>query len=130
VLIVEDSGPCAATLELALQDLAGLSVAVTRSAEEALRIMEGDRGGTIRALVTDVRLPRMDGLELVERVRRLRPRGRLPIIVTTGESDPSLPDRARRAGADACFRKPYSPAELRRILEEQLNANPSDEEND
>lgn len=130
MLIVEDSGPCAATLEIALLDVADLGVVVVRSAEEALRLMEKDVDRTICALVTDVRLPRMDGLELAERIRRLRPGARLPIIVTTGESDPGLPDRARRAGADACFHKPYSPAVVRRILEEQLNANPSDEKND
>ncbi len=78
--------------------------------------------GDIGALVTDLNMPRMDGFELIERVRAQVRYARLPIIVVSGDADPRTPDRLARLGVDAFFSKPYSPAEVRRKLEQLLNA--------
>ena len=124
LIIVEDNDPCAATLEVALEGLSGVELVRFRRAEDALARFEQD--GDIRccALVTDLQLPQMDGLELVHLVRERRPADAFPILVTSGDSDPKTPERAMRLGANAYFRKPYSPSEVRRTLEQLL-----DEEN-
>jgi CheY-like chemotaxis protein len=52
---------------------------------------------------------------------RAEPRfARLPIVLISGDSDPLLPARALAQGADAFFPKPYSPAAVRRKLEQLL----------
>ena len=124
LVIVEDSDPCAATLEVALDGLAGVDLVRFRRAEEALARIERDADAPCCGLVTDLQLPRMDGLELVRLVRRHRPAAAFPILVTSGDSDPKTPERVMRLGANAYFRKPYSPGEVRRTLEHLL-----DEEN-
>jgi two-component system, chemotaxis family, chemotaxis protein CheY len=118
LLIVDDSGACAETLELALEGLAGLSIVVVNSAEDALVALVHE---SVAGLVTDLHLPRMSGLELVGVVRGLPGKALLPILVVSGDSDPRTPSRALEAGANAFFAKPYSPAAVRRQLEGLLN---------
>jgi CheY-like chemotaxis protein len=118
ILIVEDSEPCGTTLELALLGLNGLETLTARTAQEALRILASETND-VRAIVTDLHLPMMDGFELIERVRL---KSNLPILVTSGDSDPENSKRLRKLGANAYFEKPYSPAAVRRTLEHLLHA--------
>lgn len=121
VLIVEDSENSAATLEIALLGIPGVFVRMASSAFEALRILDGD-GGDIRAIITDLNMPRMDGFELIRRVRQNRKLFATPIIVVSADTDPNTPDRIAQLGVSAFFPKPYSPAQVRRKLEQILNA--------
>lgn len=114
VLLVEDAELCSATLEIALQMIPGLEIRSASSGEEAIEFLAKQ---SVSAIVTDLHLPRMDGLELVARVRAIPESANLPIIVLTGDTDPRTPERAISAGANAFFVKPYSPAAVRRKLE-------------
>ena len=121
VLIVEDSENNAATLEIAFLGIPGVRVRMASSAVEALRILDGEGGG-IRAIVTDLNMPRMDGFELIRRVRQNRKLYATPIIVVSADTDPHTPDRIAQLGVCAFFPKPYSPSQVRRKLEQILNA--------
>jgi CheY-like chemotaxis protein len=120
VLIVEDSENSAATLEIALLGIPGLSVRLASSGLEALRILDREDG--IDAIVTDLNMPRMDGFELIRRVRQHQRLAATPIIVVSADTDPRTPERIADLGVDAFFPKPYSPAEVRRKLEQILHA--------
>ncbi|MBI3282365.1 MAG: response regulator [Acidobacteria bacterium] len=121
VLVVEDAGSCATTLEIALARIPGLAVRVVSSAEEARLVL--DQGG-VCALVTDVHLPRASGLDLIGWVRARESLARLPIVVISGDSDPQTPAASLRLGADAYFTKPFSPSEVRQKLEDLIYAKP------
>jgi CheY-like chemotaxis protein len=121
ILIVEDSEPCVTTLEMALLGMAGLETRIARTAAEALLILASN-AGPVRAVITDLQLPAMDGFELIEHIRSRTPQAALPILVTSGDTDPGNSERLRRLGADAYFVKPYSPAAVRRTLEKLLHA--------
>jgi len=117
VLIVEDAEICRDTLELALMKAPDLQVRSVNTAEEALRWLDANE---VSALVTDLRLPEMDGFELIEAVRaRL---GSLPIVVISGDSDPRIPAHVAGLGANAYFAKPYSPAAVLTKIEELIGA--------
>ncbi len=118
VLVVEDSAECAATIEIAVAALGGIAVQTAASAEEALRIL--DRGG-VAAIITDLHLPSMDGLEFVAAVRRDERHSAVPILVISGDADPGTPVRVLNGGATAFFSKPYSPAAVRRALKELIH---------
>ncbi|MDQ6759906.1 MAG: response regulator [Acidobacteriota bacterium] len=120
VLMVEDIELCAATLEIALLKIPELIVKSATSAEEALHMIS-DGDGDISALITDIHLPKMDGFQFIQQIRS-EPRFRhLPILVISGDSDPHTAGRLRTLGADAYFPKPYSPAEVRKRLEELID---------
>jgi CheY-like chemotaxis protein len=110
VLIVDDTDHLAATLEVALDAQAGTAVVSAADGREALEMLEA--GASIAALVTDLQMPRMDGFELIRRVRADRRLAGVPIIAVSGDSDPGTPARALEAGADAFFPKPFSPVGL------------------
>jgi CheY-like chemotaxis protein len=115
VLIVDDSPQMAINLEIALTTGPGFEVHIVASAEEALALLS-QAGCTVAAIVTDLEMPRMNGYELIEILRRNPKWASTPIIVSSGTVDPEAPARARQLGADAYFAKPYSPLKLRRTL--------------
>jgi CheY-like chemotaxis protein len=120
VLVVEDSENNAAMLEIALSHIPEVTILLAASASEAWRILNG-AGSSIRAIVTDLNMPRMDGFELI---RRVRADGRLsatPVVVVSADTDPDTPQRIARLGVSAFFAKPFSPAEVRHKLEQILN---------
>jgi len=119
ILLVDDSEDCIATLDLALQTLPGIVIRPSLSAEAALVVLESD---TVSAVITDIHLPEMSGLELVARIRE-NPRFRsLPVLVVSADADPSTPGRALGLGANAYFAKPFSPSAMRKKLEELIYA--------
>jgi DNA-binding response OmpR family regulator len=120
VLIVEDTEPCRDTLEVALMRVPGLAVRSVATAEEALHCLATDE---VCALVTDLHLPQMDGFELIRAIRSRPESAALPILVISGDNDPHTMARLAGLGANAYFSKPYSPAEVRRKLEQLLNGN-------
>jgi len=120
ILIVEDSENNASVLEMAFLGIPDLRVVQAPSGVEALRILDA-AATPVRAVITDLNMPRMDGFELIRRIRgdmRLRT---TPIIVVSADTDPDTPQRVAALGVDAFFPKPFSPAQVRRTLELLLN---------
>ncbi len=120
VLIVDDSENAAATLEIALLGIPGLSVILASSGREALRLLQLP-GPKVQAIITDLNMPRMDGFELIRRLRDDQRYSATPIVVVSADTDPATPLRAAQLGVHAFFPKPYSPAEVRRKLEQILD---------
>src|SRR5215212_5839200 len=86
------------TLRLHLDDL---EVDASDSAREALRrIAEGEHD----ALVVDIKMPDMDGLELLAEIKKVRPD--IPTILITGHGDHELAVEALRLGAYDYVTKP------------------------
>lgn len=117
VLIVEDAEWNRVALEIALTPMADLAVRSVETAEEAIAFLDANG---ICAVITDLDLPGMDGFALIEKLRAEPRSHRLPIVVVSGDTDPSTPERLRALGADAFFAKPYSPAEVRRKVEQLI----------
>jgi CheY-like chemotaxis protein len=120
ILIVDDSENTAATLEVAFLAIPDLSVLLVSSAIEAWRILNA-ASSAVQAIVTDLNMPRMDGFELIRRVRSDQRLSRTPIIVVSADTDQSTPERIGKLGVDAFFPKPFSPVQVRRRLEELLD---------
>ncbi|BBP84100.1 sigma-54-dependent Fis family transcriptional regulator [Pseudomonas sp. Pc102] len=117
VLIVEDDPHVLLGCQqaLALEDITSIGVG---SAEEALERVSADFAGIV---ISDIRLPGIDGLELLA---RLKARDRsLPVVLITGHGDISMAVGAMRDGAYDFMEKPFSPERLvdvaRRALEQR-----------
>ncbi|WP_297839075.1 sigma-54 dependent transcriptional regulator [Pseudomonas sp.] len=117
VLIVEDDPHVLLGCQqaLALEDIPSEGLG---SAEEALARIGDDFAGIV---ISDIRLPGIDGLELLT---RLKARDRsLPVVLITGHGDISMAVNAMRDGAYDFMEKPFSPERLvevaRRALEQR-----------
>jgi two-component system, LuxR family, response regulator FixJ len=104
---------------------AGLEVRTHDSAEAFLDMLEQITSGCI---VTDVRMPQMSGLELLQRVRQSRPD--LPVIVITGHGDVPLAVEAMKAGAVDFLEKPFDDDALVSAVEAALRRQASGEGRD
>ena len=117
VLIVEDDPHVLLGCQqaLALEDIRSEGVS---SAEQALALVGDNFPGIV---ISDIRLPGIDGLELL---KRLKARDRsLPVVLITGHGDISMAVGAMRDGAYDFMEKPFSPERLvevaRRALEQR-----------
>jgi DNA-binding NtrC family response regulator len=111
VLIVDDDPPLCDLLRLSLA-AKGFSATSRTSAEAALSTLDAQH---FDAVVTDLRLPRMDGLELCERITSDRPE--LPVVVMTGFGNLDAAVAALRAGAWDFITKPIEVDQVGRALQ-------------
>lgn len=108
-----------------LLESAGLSVCVYESPVEVLDRLTAQP--TASCVVTDLRMPQMDGLELVRRLREIDPA--LPIIVITGHGDVPLAVEAMKIGAADFIQKPFAEATLIEAVHAAMTpADPHEEE--
>lgn len=63
-------------------------------------------------ILTDVNMPRLDGLGFIERARQVESCRSLPILVLTTETDAEKKKRAKAAGATGWIVKPFNPQQL------------------
>jgi len=87
-------------------ELAGYDVTTLERGERVMELLSDDWNGV---LISDINMPGMDGLELLERVRAID--ADLPMILITGHGDISMAVSAMRAGAYDFIEKPFA-AEL------------------
>ncbi|WJN59728.1 sigma-54 dependent transcriptional regulator [Pseudomonas sp. SO81] len=117
VLIVEDDPHVLLGCQQALQ-LEDIDSTGVGSAEEALARIDGDFAGIV---VSDIRLPGIDGLQLLAELKRRDPS--LPVVLITGHGDIGMAVGAMRDGAYDFIEKPFSPERLvevvRRALEQR-----------
>jgi FixJ family two-component response regulator len=104
-----------------LVESAGYAPLVFASGEEFLR--SGILAGAT-CLITDVRMPGMDGIELQRRIRLERPK--LPVIFISAHYDDEIRQRALRGGAIEFMYKPFDAAHLLEAIQAALTE-PSDQ---
>jgi len=103
IVFVEDDPPVRASLTQTLE-LAGLEVLPCGSAEAALPHISP---GAQIVVVTDVRLPGMDGMSLLDRVVAID--AAIPVVLVTAHGDVAMAVNAMRAGAYDFLEKPFAP---------------------
>jgi CheY-like chemotaxis protein len=105
VLVVDDAVTSRLLYRSVFED-AGWRVVLAADGEEALEIA---RGRKLDAIVSDVRMPRMDGLELTRRVRRLEGFRDLPIVLCSSLASDDDRREGLNAGATAYLVKGETP---------------------
>ncbi len=114
ILVAEDN-PVNQELMAAQLELLGYSAEFADNGVEALKLW---KSGRFRLLLTDIRMPDMDGYELIKQVRALGPNsaaGR--IIAVTANAMKTDIDRCLDTGADDVLSKPFSLEALQQMLE-------------
>ncbi len=120
VLVVEDEVDLAVTCQRLLRRL-GYSVVLAGSCEEGLSIM---RAEPISLVITDLRLPDGDGIDLVSAARHGA--SPAPVIVVTGFPSRESREAAIAAGASFYLPKPFSTRELTSRVQELLGPHEGD----
>jgi FixJ family two-component response regulator len=116
VAVVDDDPRVRESLE-SLIESTGLTARVFSRAEDFLL---GGHLAATSCLITDVRMPGMDGLDLQRHVRLVRPE--LPIIFITAHHDDEVERSAVAEGAAFFIRKPFDAGELLRVTRTVLSS--------
>ena len=124
VLVAEDDPGDAFLLERAFAQVAApLSLHFVRDGQEAINYLAGEgryadrlKYPAPKLLVLDLKLPRLNGLEVIAWVRQRPGLGHLPIIVLTGSDEPGALNRAHELGANCCLLKPLTTDELPNLV--------------
>jgi PAS domain S-box-containing protein len=123
VLLVEDAPDTLEMLKVAFESR-GYTSAACATPEEALRVAES---GRFDIIVSDIGLPRIDGYELLARLRRLPHLQSVPALALTGYAAQRDAEAALAAGFDAHVPKPVDPAELAERMDQLTRREPEKE---
>jgi two-component system chemotaxis response regulator CheY len=105
ILVVDDSS----TVRNEVGDFLksnGLAVATAADGREGLDKLRGD--SAIRLVVSDVNMPNMDGLTMVEKIRGELKNTAVNVVMLTTESSPAMKERGKAAGVKGWIVKPFN----------------------
>jgi two-component system, chemotaxis family, chemotaxis protein CheY len=108
ILIVDDSASVRQVVGIALRG-AGYDVIEGVDGADALGKLTGQK---VHLIISDVNMPRMDGISFVREVKKLPTYKFTPIIMLTTESDENKKKEGQAAGAKAWVVKPFQPAQM------------------
>jgi PAS domain S-box-containing protein len=114
VLLIEDAPDTLEMLRVVFESR-GYRATACATPEEALRVAES---GRFDIIVSDIGLPRIDGYELIARLREMPHLQGVPALALTGYAAQSDAEAALAAGFDAHVAKPLDPAELAERMEQ------------
>ncbi len=123
ILIVEDEAKMLRLLELNLAE-EGYTIQTAANAENGLKILRQDK---IDLVITDLKLPGMNGLDFLQAVKRAN--AAIPVIVMTAYGTVETAVEAMKAGASDYVLKPFSLEEMKLIVGKELDVHRLREEN-
>lgn len=114
ILIIEDDAAFGQMLQRFLVKKA-FEVQLSFSAEDAIRIFKNN---DFDLVITDVRLPNYDGIQLLSDLKKINPS--IPVIVMTGYAEVASAVKAMKKGAFDYISKPFTPEEIVMLIENAL----------
>lgn len=116
ILTVDDSASVRWTIKMALTS-EGYQVTEAADGAEGLR---NAQAGRFDLIITDLNMPGMNGLAMIQALRQQPAQAGVPILFLTTESDGGLKAQAKAAGATGWMTKPFEPDSLIRLVKKIL----------
>ena len=121
ILVVDDSPTIRRMVRAALGSIAGVSFVEAGSGLQAIETLAVQ---SVHAMVLDLNMPDMHGLDVLRFLRAHQQYRELPVMILTTRGDETSRDTALEAGATAYMTKPFSPPVLVSSVKELLAAVP------
>lgn len=116
--LIDDSATMLMSMEMLLKR-AGYDIVKSPNAEKALEQLEGI---SPKLIITDLNMPGMNGIELIQKIKSNNKFRFTPILMLTTESQQTRREEAKRAGATGWLVKPVEPEDLLNIIQQILPA--------
>lgn len=111
---MDDAGPVVVLCVNVLQSL-GYMVKGANRGEAAIEIV---RKEPFDLMVVDYKMPGMDGFQVFQQARTIRPE--MTFVLVTGHATPEVVKSAEEMGFNGILLKPFTPSELREVVEKAL----------
>jgi len=120
VLVIEDSESMRSFLDMVIQELGHVMTGVENGVR-ALEVLR--RGEVFDLIITDIFMPEMDGIEVIEKIMALNSKSRILAISAGGAglSGTGMLEVAGSLGACALLHKPFTAEDCRRVITEILS---------
>jgi two-component system chemotaxis response regulator CheY len=106
VLVVDDSPAVRQQVARALLH-SGFEVVEAGDGVEGIHQIESD--AAIGMVILDINMPRMNGLEMLDKLKTGERSSKIPVVMLTSEGQRSMIERAKQAGAKGWIVKPFKP---------------------
>lgn len=120
LLVVDDSATFRQLLCMSLTRVEGITQANITQAENGEEALNKVRDGNFDLVLTDINMPKMNGLEFVHKVRTELKRENLPIIIISTKGAENEIEKGIQMGANGYISKPISTIQLREMLQNYL----------
>jgi len=119
ILLIDDDPNAREMLRFRLQ----------KDKHDVIEAEDGDKGWDLALrrpdlIILDIRIPKIDGLELCRQLKKDERTWRIPILMLTGCAQPVQESYGYSCGADAYITKPWDPEELMKLIRKLLQPKP------
>ncbi len=118
ILIIDDN----ADIRWILSDMLQAHGYLCETAPNAISALTMIPNGRFDVIVTDYQMPKMNGLEFIQKLATLPESSTIPVIMVSGSAGQELTDSARLAGARTVLMKPVQHEELIAIIERIIHS--------
>ncbi len=117
ILVVEDSDAMRSMISSVVQDFGDADVIECASGLEALKVIPQHKFDLI---LTDINMPDINGLELIQFLRSNRDYSAIPLIIISTEGSPRDRQKGLALGANEYLVKPFAPERLKELVDKYL----------
>lgn len=116
IMAVDDSESIRQMVAFSLEQ-GGYRIIEAKNGKKALKMLNDQK---IDMIITDLDMPKMDGISLIKQVRSMDEHQKTPILILTTQSDGATKEQARALGANGWIIKPFKPKQLLAVVEKFL----------
>lgn len=116
ILLVDDSSSIRRVLRKIIE-LSGLEVDRIFEAQNGLEALGVLQREWVDFILCDIHMPEMDGIQFLRRLRQDEVLGRIPVIMVSTEGREDIVKEAKQLGVKAYVKKPFTPEEIRDVIE-------------
>lgn len=125
ILVVDDSETVRAVIARTLE-MAGVDVSTLYQASNGAEALEVMKNNWIDLVFSDINMPVMGGVEMIERMQQSDLLGTVPVVVVSTEGSKTRIDDLMSKGVRAYIRKPFTPEKVKSVVEELLGGGRSE----
>jgi len=114
VMVVDDMSTSRALITQALDVIGIANYAVENDGQNALRTLATS---PVHLVLSDMNMPNMDGLQLLEALRRSPATAKVGFILVTGSPTPEVIQKGQTLGLNNMIKKPFSAAQMKQCIE-------------
>lgn len=118
ILTIDDQGDIRRLIRMALEFDGRHQVVEAMDADEGLLVARREKPNLI---LLDLNMPRINGIEMCQRLSQDPQLSEIPVILLTGSNDPELRRQGQAAGARVFLTKPFNPMQLLDLIDDHAN---------